>query len=90
MVGGFASGRGIVVAGGAAPQYLVVIHSQYRCPGHGAMTGLAGNAAVDVTGRLATRGLAVVTAGAIALDGCMIEHRIIPAEGAMTVAAVVP
>lgn len=54
------------------------------------MAGFAGDAAVDVASRLATGGLAVVTASAIVLDRGMVEHRIIPAECPMTIAAVVP
>ena len=84
------AGRGgIVMAGRATARYLVVIHAQNRRPGQGAVAGFTVDTAVDMTSRLAAGGLAVVTAHAVVLYRCMIEHRIIPAECTVTIAAVV-
>ncbi len=78
-----------VVTGRTGTQYLVVVHRGYRRPYDGAVAVLTDVGGLHMRGSLARRVSAVVTAGAIVDDICVIERRRRPRNRRVAVVAVI-
>ena len=83
----FAERRGAIVAILAGTDDFQVIDTGHRAPAGAGVAGLTGIGGLDVSGRLAGGGAAVVARGTAAGDGAVVEHGAAPGAGRMAVVA---